>query len=155
MKHILIESGARVVFLLERTMAVALGHSTVETVPKKRTYLLFDQDIIQVFAVDGMEVAIDYTCETEMDYFMDSRNSSFSMLGNNEVTPAAKERISALLSDLKERGFMESGIYVWGSTGEEQVHQILADNHRDGIAIKQEYAIQGALDVFKNIKKFF
>jgi hypothetical protein len=64
-------------------MAVALGHSTAETVHQKRTYLLFDQDIIQVFAVDGIAIKQEYAIQGALHVLKDIK-SFFSGTRNTQ-----------------------------------------------------------------------
>lgn len=151
-KQILYESGARVVYFLERPMAVAIGHSISENIPARRAYLLLDQDVIQVLGVDGLEVTVNYACELELDYLHDLRQNVGSCLGIGGVSPAVRERILGFFNDLQGRGYLDSGVYVWGSSDQARADFIFDGSGFRWTTIKQEYAIEGTFQVMSDLK---
>lgn len=153
-KKAVIESGSREVFLLDRSMAIAIGHSTHTELPDRRSYLMIDQDLLHVFAVDGINTVIDYTCELEMDYLSESSSKTLSRLGVGNVSPATITRIHKIFLDLKDRGFLQSGLFIWGNPDLDCAQQIISELNVDWTTINSECAIDGTLTVLNNLKSF-
>lgn len=146
-KDALIAAGARDVVLLELAMAVALGHQESVSAPKKRTYLLRDKDIIQIFAVDDITIAASYVCELEMDFFQDSKSRETTVLGIAKISEQSAARIRDILADLKLKGFLNPGIYTWGDLGEPSFQTMLEEFTTACIPIQLDCAINGTARV--------
>src|SRR5690606_29656715 len=150
-REIFVESGARESVFLERPMAVAIGHDAAEEVPAKRTYLLLDQDTIQILGVDGINPAVNYTHEMAIDYLYDSQKKESTPLGTGDIAPLAAQKILAIFSDLKTRGYIEKEVYIWGSDEKNIADRILGESNLHWRKIKLEYAIDGASIVIDDL----